>query len=132
MDNGMQKNALLLEQCRDEMKTLSIRGDKALRDALFQADKQVRDCTREYKQAERALNLTTEQQHTVEEVYANGKERLALAMAAEDDARIAAETVTRMIDDASTVCNMANKDTIKIMKRANDVLMETARRAQVS
>lgn len=94
MDNGMQKNALLLEQCRDEMKTLSIRGDKALRDALFQADKQVRDCTREYKQAERALNLTTEQQHTVEEVYANGKERLALAMAAEDDARIAAETVT--------------------------------------
>lgn len=129
MENGTEKNTQLLEKCRAEMAAMASLGEDILLNAVERAEKQTRACTAEWNQAQKTVALTASQRDSVAEARASGQEKLAAAAAEEEDARLAAETVQRMIEDANTLCSAANTDTARILQKAGDVLDETAKRA---
>ena len=129
MGNDMEKNTLLLEQCKEEMDRLASQGDAVLSDAVAKTEKQARACMLEWKQAQKTVELTAKQHKSVDEARAIGEEKLAAAVSEEKDARIAAETVRRMIEDANAMHGLTNTDTAKILKKAGEVLLETEDRA---
>ena len=129
MENGTEKNTQLLEACRAEMERLAVQGEDVLQNAVVQAERQTKACTAEWNQAQKTVALTTAQHETVAAARSTGQEKLASAISEEEDARIAAETVQRMIEDAHTLNCMANSDTARILQKAGDVLDETAKRA---
>lgn len=129
MMNTMDKTTLLLEQCRADMDSLAVNGDMAMNEALTKAERRAKLCAQEWRQASKAVELTGNQEKAVADARAAGEEKLVAATREEEDARIAADTVQRMIDDAATVRCVANKDTAKILERAENVLDETGQRA---
>ena len=129
MENGTEKNTQLLEACRAEMERLAVQGEDVLQNAVVQAERQTKACTAEWNQAQKTVALTTAQHETVAAARSTGQEKLASAISEEEDARVAAETVQRMIEDAHTLNCMANSDTARILQKAEDVLDETAKRA---
>lgn len=130
MDN-LDTNTMILEQCRLDMENLAVMGSAGLSDAVAKAEKRARICGQELRQATKAVELTAKQKKTVEDARLAGEEKLAAATRDEEDARIAAETVKRMIDDAANVRGASNKDTAKILERAENVLDETFNRANL-
>lgn len=128
MDN-LETNTMILEQCRLEMDNLAVLGAAGMNDAVVKAEKRARICNQELRQATKAVELTAKQKKTVEDARLAGEEKLSAATQDEEDARIAAETVKRMIDDASNVRGASNKDTARILQRAEVVLDDTYQRA---
>ena len=121
----------ILEQTQAEMSALFGSGKEVMEAFLVKAEKRVNACLQEFQQAQNVVDLTEHQRFAVDEARLNGEEKLEKAKLEEEDARLTAETVKRMIDDAATVRDVANKETAAILQRAEDVLDETATRAEV-
>jgi len=128
MDN-LETNTKILEQCRLDMDNLAGLGAAGMDEAVAKAEKRARSCGQELRQAAKAVELTAKQKKTVEDARLAGEEKLSAAVQDEEDARIAAETVRKMIEDAASVRGSSNKDTAKILERAETVLDETLNRA---
>ena len=128
MDN-LETNTMILEQCRLDMDNLAVLGATGMNEAVVKAEKRARTCNQELRQASKAVELTAKQKKTVEDARLAGEEKLSTAAQDEEDARLAAETVKRMIDDASNVRGASNKDTARILQRAEAVLDDTYQRA---
>jgi|GEM_PF-6724216 len=123
------KTTFILEQYRADIDALGVQGEAAIAEAVAKAEKRAKACAQEWRQANKTVELTANQEKAVADARQAGEEKLAAAAAEEEDARIAAETVQRMIEDAATVRCVANKDTAKILERAENVLDETGARA---
>ncbi|MDO4732939.1 MAG: hypothetical protein Q4B50_05435, partial [Bacillota bacterium] len=128
MDN-LETNTKILEQCRLDMDNLAGLGAAGMDEAVTKAEKRARICGQELRQASKAVELTAKQKKTVEDARLAGEEKLSAAVQDEEDARIAAETVRRMIEDAASVRGSSNKDTAKILEKAETVLDDTLSRA---
>ena len=130
MDNlETETNTMILEQCRLDMDNLAALGADAMSDAVAKAERRASNCGQDLRQATRAVELTAKQKKTVEDARLAGEEKLSSAIRDEEDARIAAEAVKRMIMDAASVRGTSNNDTAKILKKAENVLDETANHA---
>jgi len=130
MTNDMEKHTLLLEQCRNEMNELAVRGEDVLRDTVAQVEKQSRSCALEWKQAAKTVELITKQYNSVEEACHNGENKLAAAVREEDDAKVAMETLQRMMEDTKSISGGSATDTARILQKAGNVLSDTFLRAQ--
>ncbi len=123
------KTTLILEQYRADIDGLAAQGQNAVSEAVAKAERQAKACAQEWRQANKTVELTANQEQVVADARLAGEEKLAAAASEEEDARIAADTVRRMIEDAATVRSVANKDTAKILERAETVLDETGAKA---
>lgn len=132
MANDMDKHTLLLEQCKQEMDALAPQGEVVLSETVVQVEKQTRACTLEWRQAEKTVELIAKQQKSVEEARQAGENKLAAAIVEEEDAKIAVDTLARMVEDANTMRGITNTETAQILQKAGDVLHETVQRAQTS
>ena len=137
MDNTIneksnQRSAAFLEQCRADIDQLAAEGASALDDAMVFAEKQLRACTMEWKQANKTVESTSGTQKSLLQIRQTTEQRLALAQSEENDAHLAASTLERMIEEARSLCDTASDDTSHILNKTSDVLQETFKRAQSS
>ena len=131
-ENSTQRNAAFLEQCRTDIDQLAAEGASALDDAMVFAEKQLRACTMEWKQANKTVESTSGTQKSLLQIRQTTEQRLALAQSEENDAHLAASTLQRMIDEARGLCSTASEDTSHILFKTSDVLQETYQRAESS
>ena len=131
-ENSNQRSAGFLEQCRAEIDQLAAEGASALDDAMVFAEKQLRACTMEWKQANKTVESSSGTQKSLLQIRQTTEQRLALAQSEENDAHLAASTLQRMIEEARGLCDTASEDTSHILFKTSDVLQETFQRAESS
>ncbi len=127
-----QTSAAFLEQCRADIDQLAAEGAPALDDAMVFAEKQLRACTMEWKQANKTVESTSGTQQSLLQIRQTTEQRLTQAKSEEKDAHLAATTLERMIEEARGLCSTASEDTSHILAKTSDVLQETWQRAQNS
>ncbi|MBR5430572.1 MAG: hypothetical protein IK116_08635, partial [Firmicutes bacterium] len=131
-ETSSQRSAAFLEQCRADIDRVAAEGASALDDAMVAAEKQLRACTMEWKQANKTVESSSGTQQSLLQIRQTTEERLALAQSEENDAHLAATTLERMIDEARSLCSSGSEDTSSILAKTSDVLQETFERAQSS
>jgi len=120
----------ILAQYRERISALLEQGDASAQEEISRAESRVTLCAQEWRQAEKAVELTAKQEESVLEAKRSGEEKFALIQSEEKDAMTAMEAIRQMVENANLLRTNSNKGTAAIMGKAEDILGATLRDAE--